>query len=245
LGVGFWEGDFSEFGGVGEVVEIFEAKVLHEELGGLVEEGAAGDFGAASDADEVAVEEGLHDAIDGDAADGFDVGAGDGLAVGDDGEGFHGRGAEAGLAVLGEELAEPGGEVRLGDELPAGSAFADFVGAAGLGVFLLELLDGVLELRGFDFGEAGDGGILLRGVGGPFEEGRKFLGGDRFLGGEEDGFDDAVEGEGGLGCGGGLGGIGRIEGFGDFRGVGDFFAHEKRGWESVTRSIQISPKCPS
>ena len=56
---------------------------------------AAREVGAAFDFDEATVEELLDHGVDRDAADGFDAGAGDGLAVGDDGEGFEGGLAEA------------------------------------------------------------------------------------------------------------------------------------------------------
>jgi len=57
-----------EFVGVGEFVEILEAEELEEERGGLVEERAARLLGAAADADDLALEERGHDAVDGDAA---------------------------------------------------------------------------------------------------------------------------------------------------------------------------------
>ena len=45
--------------------------------------------------------------------------------MGDDGEGFHRWGAEAGLAIFGKELAQPRREFGFRDELPSGGAFAD------------------------------------------------------------------------------------------------------------------------
>ena len=144
--------------------------MLHEKLRGLVKEWAACDFGAAGDANEVSVEQRLHHAIDRDATHGLDVGAGDGLAVGDDGEGFHRRGAQAGLAVLWKKLSQPRREVGLRHQLPTCRTLADLKGPAGLGVFALELFDRVLKLRGLHFREAGDLGIFLGGFGSPFQE---------------------------------------------------------------------------
>jgi hypothetical protein len=95
LGVGRGEFHAAEFGGVGEFVEGADGEVVEEGVGGAIEEWAAGEVGAAFDFDEAAVEELLDHGIDRDTADGFDPGAGDGLAVGDDGEGFEGGLAEA------------------------------------------------------------------------------------------------------------------------------------------------------
>ncbi len=141
-GVGLGEFYFAEFGGVGEVIDAVDSEVLEEGIGGLVEEGAAGEFGAAADADEVAVEEFLDHAVAGDAADGFDGGFGDGLAVGDDGEGFHGGAGESFRFSAGEELSDEVSEFGFGVDFPALGAFEDGEGTVGVGVSFIEFGDG-------------------------------------------------------------------------------------------------------
>lgn len=69
------EGDSAELVGVRQLVEGLQAEGF-EELGGrLVEQGAARSLGAPGELDEAALEEGRDDAVDGDAADGLDIGA--------------------------------------------------------------------------------------------------------------------------------------------------------------------------
>jgi len=83
---------FFEGVGFGEVADVAEAEDFEEVAGGAVEHGSADFFGAADDFDEVVFHEGAEHFAAGDAADDFDAGAGDGLFVGDDGEGFEGGG---------------------------------------------------------------------------------------------------------------------------------------------------------
>ena len=52
----FWQWDFAQLGGVGEIIEIFQSEVLHEKLGGLVKQRTPGDVGASGDTNEVSVE---------------------------------------------------------------------------------------------------------------------------------------------------------------------------------------------
>ncbi len=80
----------TEFLGVGKLVEIPQAKMIHEILCRFVKKRTARNFGAAGNLDESAIEQRLHDAIDGNASNGFNVGACDGLAVGNDCERFEG-----------------------------------------------------------------------------------------------------------------------------------------------------------
>ena len=65
--------------------------MIHEILCGFVEQRPARNFGAARNLDEAAIEQRLHYAIHCNAANGFDIGARDGLAVGDDGERLESR----------------------------------------------------------------------------------------------------------------------------------------------------------
>ena len=62
--------------------------MLQEFIGGLIEQGPAEGFPSSAFLDKTAVYERLHGIIAFHAAHGFDIALGDGLAVGDDGQGF-------------------------------------------------------------------------------------------------------------------------------------------------------------
>ena len=198
LGVGRGEFHAAEFGGVREFVEGADGEVVEEGVGGAVEEGAAWEVGAAFDFDEATVEELLDHGVDRDAADGFDAGAGDGLAVGDDGEGFEGRLAEALGLFAGVEGAAPVGVFGAGAEAPAGGAFDDGEGAVVAVVVGDEGVEGTADLDFVGLEKVGDpigggfgafGGVLE--VFGGFFDGIGHLHqGEGFLGGKEEGFDD-------------------------------------------------------
>ncbi len=83
-------GHLFELFDAGELVDVFEAEAKEEVLGGFVEDRAADDLLAAGGGDELAGEQRAEDAGGVDAADLGDLGGGDGLLVGDDGEGFEG-----------------------------------------------------------------------------------------------------------------------------------------------------------
>jgi len=180
----------AQFIGIGKLIEIFQAEELEEKRGRFVEERAAGLVGAAGDADDFSLEESRHDSVDGDAADRFDFGAADGLAVGDDGESFERGLAEArGLGLL-EEAVGPDGELgtRL-QHVAAGDALDHKAGAFGF-EFRAECFH-----RGLDFA---DGGFFAgRGFGGGRESRGAVQGvGDGFgsqgpIRGKEQRFDDA------------------------------------------------------
>jgi len=85
----------------------------------------------------------LHHAIDRDAADLLDLGAGDGLAIGDDGEGFERRLGEPGrTAFVADEGFDPGRELGLADELPGAGHAHEAVAALGLLVVAGEVFQG-------------------------------------------------------------------------------------------------------
>lgn len=117
------------------------AKIFVKTRGNFVEERATGDGGAPSDVDEIAVEEFLQGGVAGDAADGLDGGLGDGLAVGDEGEGFEGGVAEAFDGFLGEKFLEPRGEIGFGENAPGEIVLDDGEGAAGGLVVAIEFCD--------------------------------------------------------------------------------------------------------
>ena len=116
---------FAEFGGVRQIVDGADAEVFEKQIGGFIKQRPAGKFGAAADADQVAIEQFLDHAVAGHAADGFDGGFGDGLAVGDDGEGFHGGAAHALRLAAREKLADEIAVFDAGVEFPAFRAFQD------------------------------------------------------------------------------------------------------------------------
>ncbi len=71
-----------------EVFEVGESEGVEELWCGAVEHWASEDFGSSGDFDELSVHECADDVAAGDASDVLELGAGDGLAVGDDGKGF-------------------------------------------------------------------------------------------------------------------------------------------------------------
>jgi hypothetical protein len=75
------QGNPAQFLGVGKLVEIPEAKMLHEILCGFVKQGSARNFRATGDLDECAIEQSLQDTIHGNAPYRLDVGPRYGLAV--------------------------------------------------------------------------------------------------------------------------------------------------------------------
>lgn len=116
--------------------------MFEEKLGGLVEEGAAWEFGASADADKVSIEELLYHAVAGNAADGLDGGLGDRLSVGDDGKGFHGGAGESLGLATGEEVADELAVFVAGVDFPAFRSLKDGEGATGFIVMLVESSDG-------------------------------------------------------------------------------------------------------
>ena len=97
--------------------------MLHEILRGLVKHRPTREIGASARADEPALEQLLHCAIDRDAAHRFDIGLRDGLAVGDQGERLQSRGTEFFRPHLGKKGADPFCEIGPRHEAPAGRAF--------------------------------------------------------------------------------------------------------------------------
>ncbi len=130
---------------------------------------AAGRFAAAGGAHPAGFHEGVYGAFgDGDAADVFDFGAGGGLVIGDDGEGFEGGAGEFFRHFAG--VFEDRGAVGGGLEEVAAAAF-DEIDAA----------------RGIIGSKGGEGAseIAFAGVG------ADVFRAERLGGGEQDGFDAA------------------------------------------------------
>jgi len=120
--------------------------MFEELLGCLVKHRSPGEIGAAAGADEASLEQLLHGAVDRDAADRFDVGLGDGLAVGDEGEGLEGGGTELFGSHLGQERPDPVGEVDAGHESPAARAFLQLDRMTGRDESFPELGDGAFDV---------------------------------------------------------------------------------------------------
>ena len=90
FGFGQFAGHLFKFFHAGQVVHIFKAEAEQEFLGGLVEDGPADDWFSAGGSDEFAADQAAEDAAGVDSADLADLGCGDGLLVGNDGQGFQG-----------------------------------------------------------------------------------------------------------------------------------------------------------
>ena len=160
----------------GKLVDVFQAEAEEEILGRLVEDGAADDLFAAGGGDELARHQAAEDAAGVDAADLGDLGRGDGLLVGDDGEGLEGlEGELQGRLQRFDEAADGVVVLGLGGEAVAAGDLADLEAAVGGGVVGDELVeDGaevVAEAALLFLGLAGDllfvfffGRVLRRGL---------------------------------------------------------------------------------
>src|SRR2546425_8779369 len=76
----------AEFLNVWQFVEIAQTEMVEKKFGRFVKQRTTGNLGASRNFDEAALHQRLQNAIDGDAAHCFDIGAGDGLAISDDSE---------------------------------------------------------------------------------------------------------------------------------------------------------------
>jgi hypothetical protein len=145
----------------GEILEAFEAVDLEEFAGGGIEDGSAEGVVTAGDFDEALFHEESEGFAAVDAADGFDVGAGERLLVGDDGEGFAGRAGEAEFLVAAAKRGEPAMEFAAGEQLKTAGDFFDLKRGIVGDEEVLQFSDGAAS--GGDVGEAGGGGDLPRG----------------------------------------------------------------------------------
>src|SRR3954464_6299447 len=131
-----------------EVLDAVQPKQFEEALGGAVEDGAAGLFGAAGDLDQVLFHEAADRLAAGHSADGFDVGAEDRLLVSDDGQSLYGRLGELGVDFLLVELLEQVAEFRDRENLESAGHLLDAEAAVTGGVDLVYLLDGLADRAG-------------------------------------------------------------------------------------------------
>ena len=93
--------------------------MLEEKLRCLVKQRPARDLGATGNLNQPALHQRLQHAFDCYPADRFDIGPGDRLAVGDDGEGLERRWRETSWFRGGEKLPDPPGILRIAGQLPA------------------------------------------------------------------------------------------------------------------------------
>ena len=116
--------DAAKFGSGGQFVQRFESEVFKESIRGSISHGAADDFGSSALLDQLPLQQSLHNAVNGNAANLLGLRAGKRLAVGDDGQSFEGGLGEFGRArFLADERANPRGVFASGDKLPcAGDA---------------------------------------------------------------------------------------------------------------------------
>ncbi len=160
-GFGLGHDDAAQFIGGGQVLEAPEAEVFQESVGGPVGDGPADDFGATDLRDQSALQQRLHHAVDRDAADLFDLRAGDRLAVSDDRQSFQRREGETrGAALVPDEGLDPGGELRLADELPGAGDASQPIAALGLLMLAGQLGQGGRDRVGRSFPQRLDRGVV-------------------------------------------------------------------------------------
>src|SRR5690554_4193687 len=128
-----------------QLVEAFQAKVVEKLARGGIHGGAAGHIAVTHHADPLAVEQGTRDAgAHRDAADLLDVATGDGLAVGDNGDGFQQR-ARISLRLLVPQAPYPLAELLPYLEAVARSHLSEF--KAALGAIRRNRLQRILDHR--------------------------------------------------------------------------------------------------
>ena len=159
-----------------ELFEGGEAEMLEEGGRGAVENGATGAFSAANFFDEAFGEERFDDGVGVDAAQALEARAGDGLLVGDDGEGFNRRAAEALEGFEAKKFFDGFGGLRRGGELDA--VFVALEAEAALGC----------RVKAFQFFEGG-----FEGARGGVEGLRKLRNWHRAIGDEEEAFEERRE----------------------------------------------------
>ena len=115
--------------------------MIEKKLRGLVQERPSRNFRAPANFDKTAFHQCLQNPIDGDAADGLDIGARDRLAIGDDSERFERGRGQARRFRRGKKLAHPIGIRGIGRELPPFGFFNQLKSALLLAVFDFQFFD--------------------------------------------------------------------------------------------------------
>ena len=118
-GFGSSNGHLTQFLSIGQFLQPAQAEVFEKHLGGAVGLRPAGAIGAPDHFGQLALHQRPDHTVHGDAADFLHLRAGNGLAIGDDGQGFKSRLGEARGAVLdADQGAYPRSVLRLSDKLP-------------------------------------------------------------------------------------------------------------------------------
>ncbi len=131
----------------GKLVDVFQTEAEEEVLGCLVEDGAADDLLAACRGDELAGHQGAENAAGVDAADLGDLRRGNGLLVGDDGEGFERlQGELQGRLERFDEAADGVVVLGLGGEAVTAGDLANLEAAVAGGVVGDELVEDGAEV---------------------------------------------------------------------------------------------------
>ena len=121
--------------------------MVEKELGCFVQKWTAGNFGTTGNFDEAAFHQRLQHAVDIDTAYSLDIGTGDRLTVGDDGERFQRGWSQPCRFRSGKELAHPLRISRITRQLPALGFFDQLKRVLLPDVFRFQLFE-----RGRDFG---------------------------------------------------------------------------------------------
>ena len=171
-----------------QLVEHVEAEALQEQRGGAVEHGLARALVAGHLVDQAPVHQGADHAVDVDAADRRDLGPGEGLLVGHDGQGLQRRARQPGRLALQHVALHVGGGVGVALEpVPARHPGQDEAPALGLvgrgqgGAGALHRIEGHLQQLGQHLGRDRVGGHHHDGLQGLADVGRQA--GDRIGGG--------------------------------------------------------------
>lgn len=176
-----------------QIGEGFETEVLEEGGGGAVEEGAPGEFAAPDGAHQGEFQEGSQGMVGGDAADRFDFGAADGLAVGDDGQRLQCGAGEA-LRRFGlQQGSDPRGGGRNGPQGEASVLFAEPQSQVGVTEGGGDIFQVDADFALGDGGELGGGGVFGRTFAHRLQGGVKVIGGQRFRSAEEQRADNGLK----------------------------------------------------
>src|ERR1700693_3868949 len=97
----------AQFLDVWQFVEVAQTEMIEKKFRRFVKQRAPRNFGAAANLNEPAFHQCLQNAVDGDAADRFDIGARDRLTVSDDGERLERGGAQTRRFWRREKSADP------------------------------------------------------------------------------------------------------------------------------------------
>jgi len=116
--------DGAQLVGIGQLVQILQTEFLEEDRRGLVQQRTAWLLGATGDTDQFTFQQGGHNAVHSHTAHGFNIRAGNGLAIGDDGKRLDRRLAHARDLGAVEKLFDPDGVLGSSANL---KTFGDFL----------------------------------------------------------------------------------------------------------------------